>query len=434
MRAVDLIIKKRDGQSLSHEEIAYLIEHYVKGEIPDYQMAAFCMAVYFRGMSDKETAFLTLSMANSGEVADLSPIPGIKVDKHSTGGVADSTTLVLAPLVAAAGVPVAKMSGRGLGHTGGTIDKLESIQGFRTALSREEFITQVRNINLAVAAQSGNLVPADKRLYALRDVTGTVDSLPLIASSIMSKKLAAGAEAIVLDVKTGSGAFLKKREEAEELAACMVAIGREAHRKTVAVISDMNEPLGTAIGNALEVEEAIRVLRGEVAGRLLELCLVLGARMLMAGGKAKEQEEAKEILVKLLSSGAALQKLTEMVKEQGGNPAVLEDTSLLPQARCKREVKAAQDGYFAVLDASALGIAAMILGAGRERQDSKIDLAAGIKMHKRNGDRVKQGEILATLYCSERERIPQALAFMDRSFVISHEPVKPNELVYGIIS
>lgn len=433
MRTSEIILKKRNGLTLESKEIEYLISGYTSGDIPDYQMAAFCMAVYFQGMTAAETAALTQSMALSGDTVDLSAIPGIKVDKHSTGGVADTTTLVLAPLAAAAGIPVAKMSGRGLGHTGGTIDKLESFPGFKTSLTKEEFIAQVKKINLAVAGQSGNLVPADKKLYALRDVTGTVESIPLIASSIMSKKLAAGADAIVLDVKTGSGAFMKNNGEAKLLAQAMVDIGREAGKKVIAVVSDMNEPLGFAIGNALEVEEAIRVLRGETAGRLLELCMILGEQMLILAQKADKPNEARKILQQLLSSGKALDKLAEMVKLQGGSPAALENTALLPQAQYRTDVAAEKDGYVFVNDAAELGYAAMLLGAGRERTESQIDLAVGLRLHAHTGQKIEKGQPLVTIFYNEEKKVSEIVPILRKAITVRDEYVEGHPLVYEIV-
>ncbi|PKM89024.1 MAG: pyrimidine-nucleoside phosphorylase [Firmicutes bacterium HGW-Firmicutes-12] len=434
MRTVELIIKKRQGISLESQEIEYLVQGYVNGDIPDYQMSAFCMAVFFRGMTVAETTALTKSMAFSGDTIDLSDIPGIKVDKHSTGGVADTTTLILAPLIAAAGVPVAKMSGRGLGHTGGTIDKLESIEGFQTSLTRGEFISQVKKIKLAVAGQSGNIVPADKKLYALRDVTGTVESIPLIASSIMSKKIAAGADAIILDVKAGSGAFMKNIDEAKKLAQAMVAIGKKADRKVVAVVSDMNEPLGTAIGNTLEVEEAISVLRGETTGRLLDLCLILGAQMLILAGKAKEPEEAKAILLGLIQSGKALDKFAEMVRCQGGNPLVLKDTGQLMQATNRFEMKAEQEGYLLINNAEALGYAAMLLGAGRQTKEMVIDLSVGLKLHARTGDRIKKGQPLLTIFYNKDEKLFEVRKILKEAIIVGNKPVDINPLIYEIIN
>jgi len=434
MRAVDIILKKRDGKELSTEEINYLIEKYVQGQIPDYQMAAFCMAVYFQGMNERETADLTMAMARSGDMVVLSAIPGIKIDKHSTGGVADTTTLVLAPLVAAAGVAVAKMSGRGLGHTGGTIDKLESIPGFQTALSQKDFIRQVQEIGLAVVGQSGNLVPADKMLYALRDVTGTVESLPLIASSIMSKKIAAGADVIMLDVKTGSGAFMRTQEDSFRLAEAMVAIGQNVGRKTAAAITDMNEPLGSAIGNALEVEEAILTLHGKIKGSLRELSLTLGAYILKMAGKAADLEAARDTLSGLLDSGAALEKFAQMIDAQGGNPEVINDVKLLPQAAKQQILESWQDGYVRIEDAQALGLAAMLLGAGRATKEDKIDLAVGLKIHVRTGEKVHKGQPLLTLYYNDESKAEDALTTARSALQIYPDPVPARKLIYGIVT
>lgn len=433
MRAIDLIVKKRNGEVLRKEEIDYFIRNYVEGVIPDYQMAALCMAIYFQGMNAVEIADLTMAMARSGEMVDLSPIQGLKVDKHSTGGVADTATLVLGPLVAAAGVPVAKMSGRGLGHTGGTIDKLESIPGFRTTLPREAFIRQVNEIKLAVVGQSGNLVPADKKIYALRDVTGTVPSLPLIASSIMSKKIAAGADKIVLDVKTGSGAFMKNKEDAFKLAKVMVKIGAEVGKETVALVTNMDQPLGTAIGNALEVEEAILTLQGKNQGDLRTLCLDTGAQMLMLAHRVKKIEEGQELLMKLLDSGAALEKFAEMIEAQGGDRNVVENPALLPQANNRRQIKVNRDGFIASINAEMLGIAAMTLGAGREHKEAKIDLAVGIKIHVRKGEQVHEGQPLLTLFYNEQERMEQALKILPHVFQFSGSPIEPEPLIYGLV-
>lgn len=433
MRAIDLIVKKRNGEVLRKEEIEYFIRNYVEGVIPDYQMAALCMAIYFQGMNADEVADLTMAMARSGEMVDLSPIQGIKVDKHSTGGVADTATLVLGPLVAAAGVPVAKMSGRGLGHTGGTIDKLESIPGFRTTLSREAFIRQVNEIKLAVVGQSGNLVPADKKIYALRDVTGTVPSLPLIASSIMSKKIAAGADKIVLDVKTGSGAFIKNKEDAFKLARVMVKIGAEVGKQTIALVTNMDQPLGTAIGNALEMEEAILTLQGKNQGDLRALCLDTGAQMLMLAHRVKKIEEGQELLTKLLDSGAALEKFADMIEAQGGDRNVVENPALLPQANNRQQIKANRDGFIASINAEMLGIAAMTLGAGREHKEAKIDLAVGIKIHVRKGERVHEGQPLLTLFYNEQEKMEQALKILPPVFQFSENPIEPEPLIYGLV-
>ncbi|MEK3881516.1 pyrimidine-nucleoside phosphorylase [Paenibacillus sp. PL2-23] len=398
MRAVDLIQKKRDGRELTTEEIQFLMQGYSNGEIPDYQMSAWAMAVLLRGMTAPETAALTLAMAGSGDRVDLSPIHGIKVDKHSTGGVGDKTTLIIGPLVASLGVPVAKMSGRGLGHTGGTIDKLEAIEGFHTELSREAFIKQVNDIGLAVIGQSGDLAPADKKLYALRDVTATVESIPLIASSVMSKKIAAGADAIVLDVKTGSGAFMKTVADAEKLAEAMVAIGTEVGRQTAAVISDMDQPLGYAIGNALEVAEAIDTLSGRGPQDLTELCLALAAHMVVLGGKAAEIQEARSMLEAKLASGEALGKFRAFIEAQGGDGAIADHPGRLPQAPHRVEVKAQEAGYVAAIEAEQLGLAAMLLGAGRATKEAQIDYAVGLMLNKKVGDFVNQGDTLATLH------------------------------------
>ncbi len=434
MRMVDLIEKKRNGSALQKEEIEFLIKYYVNDKIPDYQMAALCMAIYFQGMKITETSQLTLAMARSGGMVNLSPIAGIKVDKHSTGGIADTTTLVLAPLVAAAGVPIAKMSGRGLGYTGGTIDKLESIPGFRTSLSQEDFIQQVNRIKLAIVGQSGNLVPADKKLYSLRDVTGTVPSIPLIASSIMSKKIAAGADKIVLDVKTGSGAFMKSKEEAFELARTLVNIGEKVGRETVAIVTNMDEPLGMAIGNALEVEEAILTLQGKRGGRLRELCFYLGSYMLILGNRVKEMDEGRKLLEELLDSGAALIKFAEMVEAQSGRTEVVYNPFLLPQASERREIKVRQVGFVNAINAEALGIAAMTLGAGRENKDSSIDLSAGIRVHVKRGDLVRVGQPILTLLYNDKKKMEEALKIIPRVFQFSNSPVNPEPLIYGIVS
>lgn len=425
MRAYDLILKKRNGFDLNEVEIEYLISGYVEGSIPDYQMSALAMAIFFRGMSSKETLYLTMAMMNSGDTISLKEIPGVKVDKHSTGGVGDTTTLILAPLVSAAGVPVAKLSGRGLGHTGGTLDKLEAIPGFCTEMKVSELISAVKTIGVAVAGQTGNLVPADKMLYALRDVTATVDSMSLIAGSIMSKKLAAGADALVLDVKSGDGAFLKDPEQAFELARTMVDIGNGAGRETVAVVTNMDQPLGRAVGNALEVEEAILTLRGEGPADLEELCLVLGGWMLCLAGKTDNPEEGKEILKNLIINGAALRKMKELITNQHGDASVTENLSILPHTNNRHEVKAEVKGYISRIKAEAIGIAAMTLGAGREKKDSVIDPAVGIIMEKKVGDKVSAGETLALIHAREdedaehirsvEEKILSAYEFQDKS-------------------
>ncbi|OAB46352.1 pyrimidine-nucleoside phosphorylase [Paenibacillus antarcticus] len=436
MRAVDIIQKKRDGHELSSEEIAYLVKGYVNGDIPDYQMSAWAMAVYYKGMTPRETGDLTLEMAQSGDQIDLSPIKGIKVDKHSTGGVGDKTTIVLAPLVAAAGVPVAKMSGRGLGHTGGTIDKLESITGFSVELERDQFFSQVNEVGVAVIGQSGNITPADKKLYGLRDVTATVDSIPLIASSIMSKKIAAGADAIVLDVKTGSGAFMKTLDDSIALAQAMVDIGSHLGRHTVAVISDMDQPLGFGIGNALEVKEAIEILNGEGPKDLHEVCLILGSHMLVLGGKAKNEEEARVILKGHLEDGSALAKLRELVQAQHGDIGQIDHPETLPTAKRVIEVKSVQAGYISKIQAESIGIAAMLLGAGRETKDSVIDLAVGIKLLKKIGDVIEVGETLAVLHANmdNDAKIQEIENNVLQAYQISEEVVPVPPLIYAIVT
>lgn len=398
MRAVELIEKKRDGHALTREEIRFLINGYMQGDIPDYQMAAWAMAVYFRGMGEEETVYLTEALIDSGQQVDLSDIQGIVVDKHSTGGVGDTTTLVLAPLVAACGVPVAKMSGRSLGFTGGTIDKLEAIPGFCTQMEKDQFIRQVNDIGLAVIGQTEELVPADKKLYALRDVTGTVASLPLIASSIMSKKIAAGAEKIVLDVKTGSGAFMKSVDDAIALAKLMVKIGRGMGRETVAVISDMNQPLGRAVGSALEVREAILTLQGKGDARLLELCLELGSHMLVLAGEAVSAAEGRTRLEAALSDGRALEKMKQWIAAQGGDAQVVDDVDRLVLAPYRCTVAAPTSGYVARFDTQQLGAAAGLLGAGRQVKDEPVDPSVGLLIHRRLGDFVAAGEPLYTIY------------------------------------
>lgn len=436
MRAVDLIRKKREGRELTGDEIAFLINGYSQGDIPDYQMSAWAMAVFYQGMSARETADLTMAMAHSGDMIDLSSIHGIKVDKHSTGGVGDKTTVVLAPLVAAAGVPVAKMSGRGLGHTGGTIDKLEAISGFSVEIGKEDFFRQVNDIGLAVVGQSGNMTPADKKLYALRDVTATVDSIPLIASSVMSKKIAAGADAIVLDVKTGSGAFMKTLEDSIRLAKAMVDIGTQVGRRTVAVISDMDQPLGHAIGNAMEIREAIWTLRGEGPADLEEVCLILASHMLMLGGKAETEEEASALLMEQLDSGRALEKLKELVAAQGGDIAQIDRPELLPKAELVVEVQAEAEGYIESIQAEEIGIAAMLLGAGRATKASVIDLAAGVELRKKIGDPVKLGETLATLHFNPAYQSGQdeAARRVLQAYGISGSKVPRRPLVFALVT
>ncbi len=400
----DIIRKKRDGEVLGEEEIAWFTEGFTRGVIPDYQAAALLMAIYFKGMTEEETAALTLSMARSGDVLDLSCIPGIKVDKHSTGGVGDKTTLVLAPLVSACGVPVAKMSGRGLGYTGGTIDKLESIPGFRTLLTEEEFIRNVKEIGIAVMEPTGQLAPADKKLYALRDVTATVDQLSLIAASIMSKKLAAGADAILLDVKTGSGAFMKKPEDAALLAQEMIRIGRHAGRKVEAVISDMDQPLGRAVGNALEVKEAMETLQGKGSEDLTELCLELGAKMVLLGGKADSAAGADQLVREALLSGDAFEKFRQFVKRQGGDLSCLEDPARLIHADIQRPILSQKEGYLTNMNCEEIGMAAVLSGAGRRKKEDGIDFSAGFYLLAKKGAYVKEGEPLAVLYANDTQK------------------------------
>ncbi|NHM27871.1 pyrimidine-nucleoside phosphorylase [Desulfofundulus sp. TPOSR] len=433
MRMYDIILKKRQGFELTTEEINFFVRGYTVGEIPDYQAAALLMAIFFRGLNSRETADLTLAMASSGDRVDLADIPGSKVDKHSTGGVGDKTTLVLAPLVAAAGVPVAKMSGRGLGHTGGTVDKLESIPGFKVNLTPDDFMRQVREVGVAVVAQTGNLVPADKKLYALRDVTATVDSIPLIASSVMSKKIAAGADAIVLDVKAGRGAFMRSVDEASTLARAMVAIGRQVGKRTVAVISDMDQPLGFAVGNALEVREAIETLSGQGPSDLRELCLVLGGHMLVLAGAATDVEEGVNRLAGLLERGQALDKFREMVKAQGGDPRVADEPDLLPEASYKEQVKAQEDGYVAAIHAERIGRVAMLLGAGRKTKEDTIDPAVGVVLHKKVGDRVKAGDVLATLHVNNQDNLVTARQLIASAFAFSSSAPGERKLIHGVV-
>lgn len=403
MRMVDIIAKKRDGKELSSEEISFFVKGYTDGTIPDYQASALAMAIFFQDMTDQERADLTLAMANSGDTIDLSAIEGIKVDKHSTGGVGDTTTLVLAPLVAALDVPVAKMSGRGLGHTGGTVDKLEAVKGFHVEITKDEFIELVNRHKVAVIGQSGNLTPADKKLYALRDVTGTVNSIPLIASSIMSKKIAAGADAIVLDVKTGAGAFMKTPEDSEKLAKAMVRIGNNVGRQTMAVISDMSQPLGLAIGNSLEVKEAIDTLKGEGPEDLNELVLTLGSQMVVLAKKAETLDEAREKLIEVMKNGKALQKFKEFLENQGGDGSIVDQPEKLPQAPYQIEVPAKEAGVVAEIVADEIGVAAMILGAGRATKEDDIDLSVGIMLNKKVGDRVEKGDSLVTLHANRED-------------------------------
>ncbi|OTN75185.1 pyrimidine-nucleoside phosphorylase [Enterococcus sp. 8G7_MSG3316] len=432
MRMVDLIEKKRDGKSLTKEEIDYIVTAYTDGSIPDYQMSALLMAIYYVDMTDEEITNLTLAMANSGEVIDLSSIEGIKVDKHSTGGVGDTTTLILAPLVASVGVPVAKMSGRGLGYTGGTLDKLEAIPGFKIEIPEEEFIRLVNESKMAVIGQSGDLAPADKKLYALRDVTATVSSIPLIASSIMSKKIAAGADAIVLDVTTGDGAFMKNIDDAKRLAKTMVRIGKLANRQTMAVISDMSQPLGEAIGNSLEVVEAIETLQGKGPEDLTEMCYVLGSQMVVLAKKADSIEEAREMLSEALHSGKALSKFRELVVNQGGDASVIDEPDKILTARYEVELPAKSSGVVTKLVANELGIAAMMLGAGRKTKEEDIDHAVGIKLHKKVGDTVAEGESLLTIY-SNTEAIDEVIALIEAHIEIGDTGEEP-PLIHDMIT
>ncbi|HHY09299.1 MAG TPA: pyrimidine-nucleoside phosphorylase [Firmicutes bacterium] len=434
MEAVDLIRKKRNGGRLSQKELAYLIEGYLAGSIPDYQMAAFAMAVYFVGMEPAEITDLTLLMAHSGETLDLAEIRGIKVDKHSTGGVGDTTTLITAPLVASLGVPVAKMSGRSLGHTGGTVDKLESIPGYRVELTPKEFINQVNTIGVSIVAQTGQLAPADKLLYALRDVTATVESIPMIASSIMSKKIAAGADGFVLDVKTGTGAFMKTLPEAKELAETMVKIGTLAQKETTALVTDMNQPLGRAIGNALEVKEAILTLGGAGPVNLTELSLMLAAEMVLMARAAADREEARSLLREKLENGAALEKFGELIEAQGGNPRVIEDLTLLPQAEFEMAVKAEAAGYLKSIDPVSLGIAARQLGAGRKTKDEKVDSAVGIVLKKEVGQQVQKGETLAVLYANREKLLEKTMPLAASAFTIGTDQPEKAPLIKARIT
>ena len=432
MRMIDIIEKKRDGHTLTTEEINFFIGGYVKGDIPDYQASSLAMAIHFQDMNDDERAALTMAMVNSGDMIDLSDIKGVKVDKHSTGGVGDTTTLVLAPLVAAVDVPVAKMSGRGLGHTGGTIDKLEAIDGFHVEIDEATFVKLVNENKVAVVGQSGNLTPADKKLYALRDVTGTVNSIPLIASSIMSKKIAAGADAIVLDVKTGSGAFMKTLEDAESLAHAMVRIGNNVGRNTMAIISDMNQPLGRAIGNALELQEAIDTLKGQGPKDLTELVLTLGSQMVVLANKAETLEEARALLIEAINSGAALEKFKTFIKNQGGDETVIDHPERLPQAQYQIEYKAKKSVYVTELVSNDIGVASMMLGAGRLTKEDDIDLAVGIVLNKKIGDKVEEGESLLTIH-SNRQDVDDVVKKLDSSITIADHVVSPT-LIHKIIT
>lgn len=432
MRMIDIIEKKRDGKSLTKEEIEFFVNGYTHGEVPDYQASSLAMAIFFQDMNDEERAALTMSMVNSGEKIDLSDINGIKVDKHSTGGVGDTTTLVLAPLVAAVGVPVAKMSGRGLGHTGGTIDKLESVKGFNVEISEKDFIKLVNDNQVAVIGQSGNLTPADKKLYALRDVTGTVNSIPLIASSIMSKKIAAGADAIVLDVKTGSGAFMKTLDDAEALAHAMVRIGNNVGRNTMAIISDMSQPLGNAIGNALELKEAIATLKGNGPKDLTELVLTLGSQMVVLAEQATSLDEARQMLIDAIKTGKALNKFKTFLSNQGGDDSIVDSPEKLPSAKYQVEFKAKKDGFITEIIANEIGVASMMLGAGRQTKEDVIDLGVGIVLNKKVGEHVEKGENILTIHTNTKE-IDDILYKLDNSITIESKGEAPT-LIHKIIT
>lgn len=433
MRMYDLIMKKRNGGTLSRDEIFFMIEGYTKGNIPDYQMSAMMMAIYFNGMNEKETAALTMAMAESGDQLDLSGIQGIKVDKHSTGGVGDKTSLALTPMVSACGVKIAKMSGRGLGHTGGTIDKLESFQGFSTSLSEEAFIDQVNMIGISIIGQTKNLAPADKKLYALRDVTATVDNMSLIASSIMSKKLAAGADAIVLDVKTGSGAFMKEEADAMLLAGEMMTIGKNAGRKMMAVISDMDQPLGNAVGNALEVKEAIETLKGHGPADFTELCMTLGSCMLMVAEIAENEQQAREMLKEAVDSEKALDKLAELVEAQGGDKRMVYETDLLPKASSITPLLSEKDGYVEKIQCDEVGICSLILGGGRETKESAIDLSVGIVLTKKVGSHVKAGEPLAYIHSNEEAKRLACEERLRKAFHIGDKVKKEGAIIHQIL-
>ncbi len=433
MRMYDIIMKKRNGGELSKEEIEFFVEGYTKGQIPDYQVSALMMAIYFQKMTEAETLYLTMAMAHSGDMLDLSSINGRKVDKHSTGGVGDKTSLALTPMVAACGIPVAKMSGRGLGHTGGTIDKLESFEGFSTGITTEQFVKNVNEIGIAIMGQTADLAPADKKLYALRDVTATVDNMSLIASSIMSKKLAAGADAIVLDVKTGSGAFMKTEEDSIALAKEMVKIGNNAGRKTIAVVSDMDQPLGCAIGNALEVKEAIDTLKGCGPKDFEELCLTLGTQMLLAGGVTTDEKEAESMLRKTIEDGSALKKLADFVAAQGGDANAVWEPECLPKANIVFPICAERDGYISRIECDEIGICSLILGGGRETKESEIDLSVGLILEKKVGDLVQKGDVLAMLHANDETKAKIATERFLKAYHISDEQPQMKPLIRKII-
>lgn len=433
MRMYDLIMKKRNGGKLTKEEIYFMIEGYTQGKVPDYQMSAMMMAIYFVGMDEEETLHLTMAMAQSGDMLDLSEIEGIKVDKHSTGGVGDKTSLTLTPMVAACGVKIAKMSGRGLGHTGGTIDKLESFAGFSTEISTEQFIKNVNEIGISIMGQTKDLAPADKKLYALRDVTATVDNMSLIASSIMSKKLAAGADAIVLDVKAGSGAFMKQEADAFALAEEMLRIGKNAGRNMMAVVSDMDQPLGNAVGNALEVKEAIATLKGEGPEDFTKLCKVLGSCMLVLGGVAKNEKEAESLIEQVLKNSRALDKLAEFIEAQGGDKEMVYHPELLPKANMIAEVKAEAEGYIQKIICDEIGICSLILGGGRETKESVIDLSVGIILEKKVGDYVKPGDVLAYIHYNDEEKKEVCEKRLQEAYVIGDLPAEKKSVILGML-
>lgn len=433
MRMYDLILKKKHGEELTTDEIKYMINGFTEGTIPDYQMSAMTMAICFQGMSKRETVDLTLAIRDSGDVLDLSEIKGVKVDKHSTGGVGDKTSLALTPIIAALGVPVAKMSGRGLGHTGGTIDKLECFPGFTTGISEETFLKNVNEIQIAIAGQTANLAPADKKLYALRDVTGTVDNMSLIASSIMSKKLASGSDAIVLDVKTGNGAFMKTYEDSVALAEEMVSIGNLAGKKTAAVITDMDQPLGYAVGNSLEVIEAIETLRGNGPEDFKQVVFALGSLMLQLAGKAENDTDAIAKIESVIADGSALDKFAAFVKAQGGDSDYVYHPEKFPKAAIEKKVVAKGAGYVKRILAEDIGIACMTLGGGRETKESEIDLSVGIILNKKNADEIKTGEVLATVYGNDTEKVEKAVAMIANAYEISEKQVTPSSVIKKII-
>ncbi len=433
MNMYDIIYKKREGGALDKEEIEFFIDGYTNGSIPDYQASALLMTIFFQKMSREETYALTTSMKNSGDIVDLSEIEGIKVDKHSTGGVGDKTTLVVGPLAAACGVPIAKMSGRGLGFTGGTVDKMESIPGFKTTLEANEFISLVNRVGLSVIGQTAHIAPADKKLYALRDVTATVDNLSLITSSIMSKKLASGSDAIVLDVKCGNGAFMERLEDACELGELMVEIGKADGKKTIAVITDMNQPLGLAVGNSLEVIEAIETLKGKGPKDITELSLILASHMIYAGEKADSPEEGYQMAQQALESGAALKKFAEFIVGQGGDPKVIDDHTLFPRPSCFSEIHSEVDGFVGAIEARAIGLASQHSGAGRATKEDLIDLSAGIMLYKKVGDSVQRGDLLATVYGNDQARVDRGAQEAAAAFLIQDSQPKENALVKRVI-